>query len=56
MLKKEVPLPVISGILGHSSTETTKIYLKVDFKQLKKCALPIPENNSPFYRKGGIWL
>ncbi len=56
MLRKEVPLPVISGVLGHSSTETTKIYLKVDFKQLKKCVLPMPENNSPFYKKGGIWL
>ncbi|MDD4010168.1 MAG: site-specific integrase [Fermentimonas sp.] len=56
MLEKEVPLPVISGVLGHSSTETTKIYLKVDFKQLKKCTLPIPENNSPFYTRGGIWL
>ena len=56
MLGKEVALPVIGGVLGHSSTETTKIYLKVDFKQLKKCTLPMPENNSPFYKRGGIWL
>ena len=56
MLVKEIPLPIISEVLGHSSTEATKVYLKVDFKQLKKCALPMPENHSPFYTKGGIWL
>ncbi|WP_170829203.1 site-specific integrase [Acidaminobacter hydrogenoformans] len=56
MLAKEVPLLVISDVLGHSSTESTKTYLKVDFKQLKRCALPMPANHSPFYQRGGIWL
>lgn len=56
MLSKDVPLPIISGILGHSSTETTMTYLKVDFNRLRKCALPMPKNNSPFYQRGGIWL
>lgn len=56
MLGRDVPLPVISGVLGHSSTETTKTYLKVDFKQLKRCALPMPANHSPFYQRGGIWV
>lgn len=55
MLNKEITLPVISCVLGHSSTETTKVYLKVDFNQLKKCTLPMPENHSPFYQRGGIW-
>lgn len=56
MLGQEVPLPVISDVLGHRSIETTRVYLKVDVHQLKKCALPMPENQSPFYRRGGIWL
>ena len=56
MLNREVPLPVISGILGHRTTEATKTYLKVDYMQLKKCALPMPENHSPFYKRGGIWV
>jgi integrase/recombinase XerD len=56
MLSREVPLPIISGILGHSTTESTKTYLKVDYRQLKRCALPMPVNHSPFYKRGGIWV
>ena len=43
LLKKRVSLPVISEILGHKSSEATKIYLKVDITQLRKCALEVPE-------------
>lgn len=32
MLGREVPLPVISGVLGHSSTETTKNLLKDEYR------------------------
>lgn len=42
MLESSVLLPVISGILSHSSTETTKVYLKIDLRQLKECALDVP--------------
>ena len=56
MLKQGVTLPVISSVLGHSSSETTKIYLKVDMDKLKVCVLPMPAVHSPYYRKGGIWL
>ena len=42
MLKRNISLPIISSVLGHQSTETTRIYLTVDFDQLKCCALPIP--------------
>lgn len=56
MLSKDISLPIISGVLGHRSTETTMTYLKVDFNRLRKCALPMPKNNSPFYQRGGIWL
>ena len=51
MLKNNESLPIISSVLGHQNTETTKIYIKVDFDNLKRCALPIPALNSPQYRK-----
>lgn len=43
------PLPVISEILGHASTESTQCYLRVDFNQLKQCALEVPCVPSSFY-------
>jgi site-specific recombinase XerD len=55
MLKNDVTLPVISSVLGHSSSESTKVYLKVDTGKLRMCALPMPTVHSPYYRKGGIW-
>jgi integrase/recombinase XerD len=43
MLEKNVPLPVISEILSHASTETTKVYLKIDVSHLRECALEVPD-------------
>jgi len=43
------PMPVISEILGHVSTESTMIYLRVDFNQLKQCTLEVPLVPSTFY-------
>ncbi len=42
LLAENVPLPIISGILGHSSTRTTETYLKIDIEQLRNCSLEIP--------------
>lgn len=42
LLAENVPLPIISEILGHSSTRTTEIYLKIDIKQLRNCSLEVP--------------
>ena len=42
LLENSVPLPIISGILSHSSSDTTKVYLKIDIRQLRECALPVP--------------
>ena len=53
LLKRNISLPVISSVLGHQTTETTKIYLKVDVARLRACTLPMPRINSPFYRNGG---
>lgn len=45
MLENRVPLPVISEILSHASSDTTKIYLKIDISQLRECALDVPDIN-----------
>lgn len=42
LLKEGTPLPVISGILGHSNTEITKRYLWMDTEQLRMLALEVP--------------
>jgi site-specific recombinase XerD len=49
LLSLNEPLPVISEILGHSQTESTMCYLRVDFKQLKQCALEVSCVPSTFY-------
>jgi site-specific recombinase XerD/L-rhamnose mutarotase len=49
LLKSNETLPVISGILGHSTTETTMMYLRIDFEHLKQCALDVPCVPSSFY-------
>jgi site-specific recombinase XerC len=49
LLRSNEPMPVISEILGHSSTESTMCYLRVDFNQLKQCALEVPCVPSSFY-------
>lgn len=42
LLEQETPLPIITEILGHLNTNTTKIYTRIDITQLKKCALDAP--------------
>lgn len=49
LLELNEPLPVISEILGHSSTESTRFYLRVNFNQLMQCALEVPCVPSSFY-------
>jgi site-specific recombinase XerD len=42
MLEHNIPLPVISEVLGHTHTNTTGVYLKIDIENLRKCALHVP--------------
>ncbi|MEG1294523.1 MAG: site-specific integrase [Clostridium sp.] len=49
MLEKDIALPVISEILSHSNTDTTKIYLKVDLRHLRPLALEVPDLE-------GVWM
>ena len=45
LLEKDTPLSIISDILGHIDTDSTAVYLKVDIKKLKECALSFMEGN-----------
>ena len=56
LLKNEVPMPVISETLGHTKTDTTLAYLRVDLTSLMKCALSVPSIMAEFYtQKGGAF-
>ena len=39
LLQENTPLSVISDILGHVSSDSTSVYLKVDVDMLRECAL-----------------
>ena len=41
MLLSDTPYPVISGVLGHTNANTTKIYLKADIEQLRRLSLEV---------------
>jgi site-specific recombinase XerD len=42
LLQNHTPYPVITGILGHENTSTTKLYLRIDIEQLRTVALEVP--------------
>lgn len=42
LLENQTPIEIISEILGHLNSHTTSIYLKVDIRQLRTCALEVP--------------
>ena len=42
LLQDNTPLPVISGILGHENSNTTKMYLRIDTEQLRIVGLEVP--------------
>lgn len=41
LLGNDVPQPVISRVVGHTSPDSLEAYLSADFKHLKECALSI---------------
>lgn len=56
MLGLGATMPTISEVLGHQSSETTNVYLKIDIQSLRKCVLPVPEVSKRFYeQKGGSY-
>jgi site-specific recombinase XerD len=56
LLEKNKRLPVISEVLGHENTETTRFYLRVDLTSLRQCVLEVPPVIPGFYsQKGGFF-
>ncbi len=43
MLSEQVPLPVITAVLGHSTSTSTTVYLHSDIEGLRHCALDVEE-------------
>lgn len=56
LLLNGTSLPVISEALGHSDTQATMNYLRIDIKSLMQCALDVPLVSINFYdQKGGVF-
>lgn len=56
LLGNGIPLPVISETLGHTNTQTTMKYLRIDINNLRRCALEVPLVGQGFYeQKGGMF-
>lgn len=53
LLEHSVSLPVISESLGHKKTESTMVYLRIDMKALRQCALDVPIVGMSFYNQIG---
>ena len=45
MLEHDASLEVIASVLGHIDTDSTDVYLKIDIKRLRECALEVPEDH-----------
>jgi site-specific recombinase XerD len=56
LLEQGTTLPVISGTLGHSNSQTTMIYLGVDVNGLLSCSLEVPPVPDSFYMQKGGWF
>lgn len=56
MLEESTALPVISEVLGHKSTESTRYYLRIDLGSMRQCMLDVPPVPTNFYeQKGGVF-
>ena len=57
LLNNKQSLPVISEVLGHKSTSSTRHYIRIDTESLRQCALDVPLVNPVFYiQEGGLLL
>ena len=56
MLQQSTILPVISEVLGHANTKSTKYYLRIDLKSMEQCMLDVSPITTDFYeQKGGVF-
>lgn len=51
LLEKKTPLPIISEVLGHTNTESTRTYLRIDLESLRQCSLEVPLIDSPYFQE-----
>ena len=56
MLDKSTPIPVISETLGHTETDMTRTYVRIDLTHMRSCVLDVPETNDNFYTQRGGWF
>ena len=55
LLNNKQSLPVISEVLGHKNTTSTRHYIRIDTESLGQCALEVPLVAPVFYnQEGGI--
>lgn len=57
MLEESTILAVISEVLGHENTESTRYYLRIDLQSMKQCMLDVPPVTTGFYnqKRGGFY-
>lgn len=56
LLEQSTALPVITEVLGHESSSSTKYYLRIDLTSMKQCMLDVPAVPDDFYnQKGGYF-
>lgn len=53
LLKNNQSIPVISEVLGHKSTTSTRHYIRIDIENLRRCALEVPPVDPNFYNQDG---
>ena len=46
MLRRGVPLPVISDMLGHRNKDSVMVYITTDDAKLAECTLPLPKGGA----------
>lgn len=51
LLSKGTALPVITEVLGHENSESTRYYLRIDLESMAKCALEVPQVSESFYHQ-----
>jgi site-specific recombinase XerD len=49
LLEIKTPITIISEVLGHSTSESTKDYLRIDLKALSQCVLEVPDIDFELY-------
>jgi len=56
LLEERIVLPVITEVLGHQNTNSTKYYLRIDLASMQQCVLDVPAVSINFYQqKAGIF-